>query len=222
MPYVITEPCIGVKDKSCVDVCPFGATHGNEEDPQLYIDPQVCIDCGACVSACPVEAIFADNDVPEKWREYTEINAAYFEESDDSVKRPPKGAAVIDIERIEPVRIDHPKVWDGRVSAEVSLWRTAEGFECFTSFGGRIYHGVSPDGQMAGSRLLSDYRKRYETECNRLEQEISMCFITTKTRRFIGRRDSPMAPISTPSYRRSSTFQVLRGTLRLRTSPPSD
>lgn len=60
---------------------------------------------------------------------------------------------MIDIERIEPVRIDHPKVSDNRAAAEVSLWRTAEGFECFTSFGGRIYHGVSADGKW----LVLDY-----------------------------------------------------------------
>lgn len=57
------------------------------------------------------------------------------------------------MERIEPVRIDHPKVSGGRVSADVALWRTAEGFECYASFGGRIYHGVSPDGQW----LVLDY-----------------------------------------------------------------
>gem|GEM_PF-7023314 len=57
------------------------------------------------------------------------------------------------MERIEPVRIDHPKVSDGRVSADVTLRRTAEGFEYYTSFGGRIYHGVSADGQW----LVLDY-----------------------------------------------------------------
>jgi len=76
--YVITEPCIGTRDKSCVDVCPVDCIHGAETDPQLYIDPEVCIDCGACVSACPVEAIFADSDVPEQWTHYTAINADYF------------------------------------------------------------------------------------------------------------------------------------------------
>jgi ferredoxin len=78
MPYVITEPCIGTKDRSCVDVCPVDCIHGTDEDTQLYIDPEVCIDCGACVSACPVEAIYADADVPEKWEHYTAINADYF------------------------------------------------------------------------------------------------------------------------------------------------
>jgi len=53
MAYVITEPCIGTKDKSCVDVCPVDCIHGKDEDEMLYIDPEVCIDCGACVSACP-------------------------------------------------------------------------------------------------------------------------------------------------------------------------
>jgi ferredoxin len=78
MPYVITEPCIGTKDRSCVDVCPVDCIHGTESDPQLYIDPEVCIDCGACVSACPVEAIYADADVPEKWKHYATINADYY------------------------------------------------------------------------------------------------------------------------------------------------
>ncbi len=78
MSYVITEPCIGTKDKSCVDVCPVDCIHGGDDDPQLYIDPEVCIDCGACVSACPVEAIFADSDVPEKWGNYTVINAEWY------------------------------------------------------------------------------------------------------------------------------------------------
>jgi ferredoxin len=82
MAYVITEPCIGVKDRSCVDVCPVDCIHGNESDPMLYIDPEVCIDCGACVSACPVEAIYADADVPDKWQSYIQINADYFKKED--------------------------------------------------------------------------------------------------------------------------------------------
>ncbi|MGA3036090.1 MAG: 4Fe-4S dicluster domain-containing protein [Vulcanimicrobiaceae bacterium] len=80
MTYIITEPCIGTKDKSCVDVCPVDCIHGDEEDTMLFIDPEVCIDCGACVSACPVEAIYADADVPEKWKNYTEINANWYKE----------------------------------------------------------------------------------------------------------------------------------------------
>ncbi len=78
MPYVITEPCIGTKDRSCVDVCPVDCIAGGENDEMLYIDPEVCIDCGACVSACPVDAIFAEEDIPAKWRSYIAINAEYY------------------------------------------------------------------------------------------------------------------------------------------------
>lgn len=81
MAYIITEPCIGTKDKSCVDVCPVDCIKGEDSDEQLFIDPEVCIDCGACVSACPVEAIFADSDVPEKWTNFVDINADYFKKS---------------------------------------------------------------------------------------------------------------------------------------------
>jgi ferredoxin len=84
MAYVIAEPCIGVKDTACVDACPVDCIHPRKdesrfaEDPQLYIDPVECIDCGACVPVCPVSAIFALDDLPTKWREYTEKNAEYY------------------------------------------------------------------------------------------------------------------------------------------------
>jgi ferredoxin len=78
MAYIITEPCIGTKDKSCVDVCPVDCIHGSDDDKQLFIDPEVCIDCGACVSACPVEAIYADSDVPDKWKSFIDINAEFY------------------------------------------------------------------------------------------------------------------------------------------------
>ena len=84
MTYVICEPCIGTKDQSCVEACPVDCIHpaSTEPDfdavPQLYIDPDTCIDCGACEPVCPVTAIFAESDVPPEWREYIEKNAAYY------------------------------------------------------------------------------------------------------------------------------------------------
>ena len=78
MTYVICEPCVDVKDAACVDVCPVDCIHTKDEDPIYYIDPDECIDCGACEPACPVTAIFPDFDVPEKWQNYTQINAEYF------------------------------------------------------------------------------------------------------------------------------------------------
>ena len=70
MTYVITEPCIDVKDLTCVEVCPVDCIHPTEEEPdfddhrQLYIDPAECIDCDACVEVCPVDAIFPEDQVP--------------------------------------------------------------------------------------------------------------------------------------------------------------
>jgi ferredoxin len=81
MAFVITEPCIGVKDRSCVDVCPVDCIKGDDDSPMLYIDPAICIDCSACISACPVEAIYPDSDVPERWRHYIQSNAAYFDKN---------------------------------------------------------------------------------------------------------------------------------------------
>ena len=65
MTYVITEPCIGVKDASCVDVCPVDCIHATDDDAMFFIDPDECIDCGACEPECPVTAIFAEDAVPD-------------------------------------------------------------------------------------------------------------------------------------------------------------
>jgi ferredoxin len=80
---VIAQPCADSKDASCVDVCPVDCIHPTRDEPrfdeaaQLYIDPENCIDCGACVPECPVEAIFAELDLPAKWDDYTQVNAAW-------------------------------------------------------------------------------------------------------------------------------------------------
>jgi NAD-dependent dihydropyrimidine dehydrogenase PreA subunit len=80
MPYIITEPCIDIKDKSCVDVCPVDCIYEGEK--MLYIHPDECIDCGACEPECPVEAIFPEDALPEKWEPFIRINAAYLESMD--------------------------------------------------------------------------------------------------------------------------------------------
>ena len=73
--YIIAEPCIDVKDKSCVDVCPVDCIH--EFGRMLVIDPEECIDCGACEPECPVEAIFPEDALPDKWSDFVEINYAF-------------------------------------------------------------------------------------------------------------------------------------------------
>ena len=84
MTYIIAEPCIGVKDTACVDVCPVDCIHPTkneteefEKETKLYIDPEECIDCGACEPECPVEAIFPEDALPDKWNAFVEINYAF-------------------------------------------------------------------------------------------------------------------------------------------------
>ena len=77
--YVIAEPCIGVKDLSCVAACPVDCIHGGENTPQLYIDPEECIGCGICESECPVDAIFPMDELPTQWRGFAEVNAKFFQ-----------------------------------------------------------------------------------------------------------------------------------------------
>jgi NAD-dependent dihydropyrimidine dehydrogenase PreA subunit len=73
--YVIAEPCIDIKDRACVDVCPVDCIH--EADRILVIDPEECIDCGACEPECPVEAIFPEDALPARWQTFVALNAAY-------------------------------------------------------------------------------------------------------------------------------------------------
>ena len=86
MAYIICEPCIGTKDHGCVDVCPVDCIHPRKDEPdfvsatQLYIHPDECIDCGACVPACPEEAIFALDEVPDKWKNFIDVNAKAFQQ----------------------------------------------------------------------------------------------------------------------------------------------
>lgn len=72
MAHIVTEPCIKCKYTDCVSVCPVDCFH--EDALNLWIDPDVCIDCGACVPECPVQAIFPQDDVPEKWKNYIALN----------------------------------------------------------------------------------------------------------------------------------------------------
>jgi ferredoxin len=73
MAYVVTESCIKCKYTDCVDVCPVDCFR--EGPNSLVIDPDECIDCTLCVSECPVEAIYAEDDVPEDQRSFIALNA---------------------------------------------------------------------------------------------------------------------------------------------------
>lgn len=84
MTYAITQTCCN--DATCIAVCPVNCIHPTPDEPDfgrtemLYIDPRSCIDCGACADACPVDAIFPADALAPGQREYTAVNAAYYEQ----------------------------------------------------------------------------------------------------------------------------------------------
>ena len=78
MTHVVTSACMNHKYQDCVAVCPVEAFR--ELDTYLVIDPDECIDCGACVPECPVEAIFADTDVPDEEEEWIDTDVAPYTE----------------------------------------------------------------------------------------------------------------------------------------------
>ena len=102
MTYIIAEPCIDVKDKACIEECPVDCIYEGER--MLYIHPEECVDCGACEPACPVEAIFYEDDVPAEWKEFHPVNVEFFEDSVTGLGSP-GGAAKVGL-----VPKDHPKV----------------------------------------------------------------------------------------------------------------
>ena len=90
MTYYITQPCVDVMDQSCVDVCPVDCIHFEEGvDRMLYIDPDECIDCGACEPACPVNAIYAEDDLPDDMSAFAEINVGWFQDRDEARAKVP-------------------------------------------------------------------------------------------------------------------------------------
>lgn len=97
MTYVVSKPCLGTKDRACVEVCPvdcfydiqdpnlnekYGVAWADDDneksDPRnagmLMIHPDECIHCGACETECPVTAIYEDTEVPEGDHEFIKLN----------------------------------------------------------------------------------------------------------------------------------------------------
>ncbi|MBH0119915.1 ferredoxin family protein [Rhodococcus sp. CX] len=78
MTYIVTEPCVDILDKACIEECPVDCIY--EGGRMMYINPDECVDCGACEPVCPVEAIFFEEDVPEEHSGYIAANYEFFAE----------------------------------------------------------------------------------------------------------------------------------------------
>jgi NAD-dependent dihydropyrimidine dehydrogenase PreA subunit len=102
MPYVITEACIDVHDRACVEECPVDCIYDGLR--KGYIQPNECVECGACVPVCPVQAIYEESDVPREWRAYVDVDREFFEPSVSGLGSP-GGAAQVGV-----VGFDHPYV----------------------------------------------------------------------------------------------------------------
>jgi NAD-dependent dihydropyrimidine dehydrogenase PreA subunit len=82
MAHVITDTC--KKDNLCLDTCPSEAIRPSKDEaewetvPQLYINPEECMDCGACVSVCPTNSIFPAEDLTDDMAHFAASNANYF------------------------------------------------------------------------------------------------------------------------------------------------
>jgi ferredoxin len=71
--HVVTEACIRCRYTDCVEVCPVDCFHAGPN--MLVIDPDECIDCAVCIPECPVNAIYAEDDLPAGQQPVVALNA---------------------------------------------------------------------------------------------------------------------------------------------------
>ena len=160
MPHVITQNCCN--DAACVPVCPVECIRPTPDDPNygttemLYIDPDVCIDCGVCVDVCPVGAIVADTDLTPEMARFEQINADYFAATGSAADiDAPEGAPSRTASHTgdEPLRVAVIGAGAaGHYTAEALLSRTdvdvrVDMFERLCTPGGLVRFGVAPDHQ---------------------------------------------------------------------------
>ncbi|MFD6061329.1 FAD-dependent oxidoreductase [Rhodococcus wratislaviensis] len=167
MPFVITQPCCN--DATCVSVCPVNCIHPTPDEPgfgtseMLYIDPDGCIDCGACVAPCPVDAIVSNFDLTEETERYAQINAQYYadpahQDYSDTPYAPHKPS--IEVSEQGPLRVavvgSGPAGCYAAEELLTSAGTTVEVhlFERLPTPWGLVRYGVAPDHQ--GTKSVTD------------------------------------------------------------------
>lgn len=101
MTYIITEPCVNVKDGACIDVCPVDCIYTTPDTNQMFIAPDECIDCAACEPVCPVQAIFAEDQVPANMKAYIPLNYDFFKGKDMNRLK--------ELTRVSPRKVNEPQ-----------------------------------------------------------------------------------------------------------------
>ena len=103
MTFVVGENCINCKHTDCVEVCPVDCFY---EGPNfLVIHPDECIDCALCEPECPVEAIYADDELPEDQQQLLDI-AAELAESWPNISEKKEALPDAEIWNGKPNKID--------------------------------------------------------------------------------------------------------------------
>ena len=78
VPYIVTGACIDVLDRSCIKVCPVDCIY--EGGRMMYVNVDECVNCGACEPACPFEAIYFEDDLPDELQVFSEANRDFFKD----------------------------------------------------------------------------------------------------------------------------------------------
>lgn len=101
MPHVVTARCVGCRYTDCAAVCPVDCFFEVTDPAMLVIDPDTCIDCELCVTACPVHAIYPEDEVPDPYQEWIEKNAELTPDGENLTEQKEALEGARDLEQVQ-------------------------------------------------------------------------------------------------------------------------